>query len=294
MKLFISYRSLDSEKVDKIVARLRSLKTSDGSPRYTLWQDKYSIPDGHDWWEAIVDAIIDCQVFIFMVSRESVQNANCRAELRYARKRNRPVLPIILEDEFFYNDATGKNDIDYWESIPQELIDLRAQFLFYEGTSFISGVERALNGFAAHPERWRDIPAERPLDPRADSNAGNDSATLYNEAYDYALRMEFETAERRFQKLVNLGDPDFAEDAADWISLMREYQQILKLDSHDSTRHRVSARWEKYQQQFPKPFISLFDPKGLQSRFGKTAEDYVENGKTRPKEDIRGEDCRLQ
>jgi hypothetical protein len=36
IKLFISYRSLDSAKVDTLVARMKSLKNADGTPRY-VW-----------------------------------------------------------------------------------------------------------------------------------------------------------------------------------------------------------------------------------------------------------------
>src|SRR5882724_10752675 len=98
-KLFISYRSLDSAKVDTLVARLRSLTHSDGTPLYQIWQDKSDIVPGQDWWKAIVQGIIDCDVFVFMVSHESVQNVNCRAELSYARKRNRAIIPLVLEGE---------------------------------------------------------------------------------------------------------------------------------------------------------------------------------------------------
>ena len=110
MKLFISYRSSDSVKVDRIVNHLRSLQNSS----YQIWQDKFGIFPGEDWWESIVNAIIDCNAFLFMVSRESVQSINCKAELSYARKRNRPIVPIVLEGEFIYNPKSGKNDIDYW------------------------------------------------------------------------------------------------------------------------------------------------------------------------------------
>src|SRR5690242_8538981 len=107
-KLFISYRSLNSAKVDMLVTRLRLLKNPDDTPVYDVWQDKTHIMPGDDWWRSIGQAIIDCQIFVFMVSAESCRNINCRAELSYARKRNRPVLPVVLENEFIYRPETGK------------------------------------------------------------------------------------------------------------------------------------------------------------------------------------------
>ena len=163
---FISYASLDSSKVDTIVSRLRSLNNVGNYSHYEIWQDKYNVRDGQDWWEEIVNAIINCDVFVFMISSKSVMNNNCRAELSYARRHNRPILPLVLDGEFFYNGVTGKNDIAYWSDIPQELDDLRSQFLFYEGTSFVQRVEAATLEFIRESKRWRDIPAGRPAPPR--------------------------------------------------------------------------------------------------------------------------------
>ncbi|MCB9455519.1 MAG: SUMF1/EgtB/PvdO family nonheme iron enzyme [Anaerolineaceae bacterium] len=270
-KLFISYRSLDSSKVDTIVSRLRSLKSANNTNLFEVWQDKSNIPDGQDWWESIVDAIIDCNIFLFMVSHESFKNHNCRAELAYARKRNRPILPIVLEGEYFYNPKTGKNDIDYWDDIPQELDDLRAQFLFYEGTSFFQKLEEATSIFISDPQRWSDLPAERPRDPRS-SDEDNSVISLYDEACDYAWRVEFGTAERFFQKLINLNDHSFRGEAREWISLLREYQTLLSLATGRNTRHKLKLQWENYKRLFPKSFIEgIFDPKDIQSLLKETS-----------------------
>lgn len=65
-KLFISYRSSDAHKVDKIARDLGLLQHADGTPRYTTWQDKLNLPPASPhWWDAIVDAIEGCDVFVF-------------------------------------------------------------------------------------------------------------------------------------------------------------------------------------------------------------------------------------
>ncbi|MBL8120944.1 MAG: toll/interleukin-1 receptor domain-containing protein, partial [Anaerolineae bacterium] len=94
-KLFISYRSSDAHKVDKIARDLGLLQHADGTPRYTTWQDKLNLPPASPhWWDAIVDAIEGCDVFVFHMSRESLQSAVCLAELDYAHNRNRPIIPV--------------------------------------------------------------------------------------------------------------------------------------------------------------------------------------------------------
>ncbi len=270
-RLFISYRTLNFDKVDSILTPLRSLKLPDGNPRFQVWQDRdkeNGIRPGQDWWEAIVDAIIACDVFVFMMSADSVKSINCQAELHYARKRNRPVLPIVLRDEFFYDPNKGNYSLAYWENVPPLLDEFRTQFLFDKGASTINEVVVACEAFARQPQRWRDIEAPRPADPRPTSEANNNSITLYDEACDYAWREQFEIAERLFQKLLNNNDPHFSDDAHEWIVILRAYQQLVTFDNLKSTRHKVATQWAAYQQQFPKPFIDgIFDPKGFQGRF---------------------------
>ncbi|NWF70639.1 MAG: toll/interleukin-1 receptor domain-containing protein [Chloroflexi bacterium] len=46
-------------------------------------------PASPNWWDAIVDAIEQCDMFVFNLSCASLQSEVCRAELDYAHKRNR-------------------------------------------------------------------------------------------------------------------------------------------------------------------------------------------------------------
>ncbi len=267
MNLFTSYRSLNSGKVDNLVAQLRALKKPDETPQYNVWLDKDNIAPGKDWWEAILDAIINCKAVIFMVSRDSVQNVNCRAELSYARKRNRPIIPIVLEGEYAYNPITGKNDIDYWAHVPNELVEQRSQLLFYHDFTFVQQFESAIAAIQQEPQRWRDMSAPKPPDPRPATEANSDMGTLYDQACDFAFRLELETAERYFQRLVNANDPDFGDEAFEWVSILRDYGQIIRYDSRGTTRYKALASWPTYLKRFPKPFVAFFDPKGFQARY---------------------------
>ncbi|MCU0512398.1 MAG: toll/interleukin-1 receptor domain-containing protein, partial [Anaerolineae bacterium] len=66
--------------VDKIARDLALLQYDDGTPLYTTWQDKHNLPPASPhWWDAIVDAIITCDMFVFNLSRASLQSDVCRA-----------------------------------------------------------------------------------------------------------------------------------------------------------------------------------------------------------------------
>jgi hypothetical protein len=267
-KLFISYRSINSDRVNPIVTQLSNEKDGLGTHRYRIWQDKTGILPARDWWHAIVDGIIDCEYFVFMVSQESVKNDNCRAELSYARKRNRPIIPVVLPGEFSKNPVTDKNDIAFWQDIPDELNQMRTQFLFYDASSFLEQFEDALKQFEREPANWQDLEYPRPPDPRHVNDTNNNAAAIYDDAWDDAFRLDFEAAEQRFQRLLNSNAPDFAADAKEWITLLREYKKILEFDSKESTRYQVRGLWQEYQQKFPKRFIALFDPKDFAAQYG--------------------------
>lgn len=185
--LFVSYRSSDAGKVDKIARDLGLLKHDDGTPRYITWQDKHDLPPASpNWWDAIVDAIIDCDMFVFNLSRASLQSEICRAELEYAHRRNRPIIPVVLDGEFILVEQSGKYDLPQatWALVPDWLG--QAQFLFYVATQFYGKFQEAV---AVFERSWpRDIPAPRPLNPDSKSVHGSNHA-LYSAACDYAERL---------------------------------------------------------------------------------------------------------
>lgn len=259
-KLFISYRSSDSAKVDKISRDLSLLKHDDGTPRFTTWQDKHNLPPASpNWWDAIVDAIGDCDVFVFHLSNASLQSEVCRAELEYARKRNRPIIPVVLDGEFFLHPQSGKYDLppDTWALVPEWLG--QTQFIFYISTEFYSRFQTAIAYFERN---WpRDISVPRPLNPDSKSVHGSNHA-LYSAACDYAERLAFAEAEKHFDTLVRRQDEDYADLAAQWLNLIRRYAELIEIVEHRSPAVVFSRKWIAYQSLFPNDFVEgIFDPK---------------------------------
>jgi len=249
--------------VDKIAKDLRLLKYDDGTPRYTTWQDKHNLPPASpNWWDAIVDAIEQCDIFMFHLSLASLQSEVCRSELEYAHKRNRPIIPVVLDGEFFLNPQSGKYDLspEAWTLIPDWLRD--RQLLFYIGADFFVQFEAAVRVFE---RSWpRDIHAPRPLNPNSKSVHSNNHA-VYSAACDYAERLAFTDAEKHFEALVSRNDPDYGEYAAQWIEIIRRYDELIEIASRHSARVIFNTRLIAYRALFPKDFLDdgIFDPKGF-------------------------------
>ena len=48
------------------------------------------------WWQAILERIRGCEVFVFALSNNALQSKPCLAELRYAQELGKPVIPIQI------------------------------------------------------------------------------------------------------------------------------------------------------------------------------------------------------
>lgn len=266
-QLFISYRSSDAVKVDKIARDLGLLRYDDGTPRYTPWQDKHNLPPASpSWWDAIVEAIERCDMFVFYVSLASLQSEVCRAELDYAYRRNRPIVPVVLDGEFFLDPTSGKYNLfeDIWTFVPDWLG--QTQLIFYIPTEFYGRFQTAVELFERN---WpRDIPTPRPLNPDAKSVHGSNHA-LYSAACDYAERLALADAETHFRALIRRNDSDYADLAELWLKVIGAYGELLEMITHNSPPVVFNRKWAAYQGVFPNDALDrAFDPKGLARRSG--------------------------
>jgi tetratricopeptide (TPR) repeat protein len=263
-QLFIGYSSSDTFKVDKIARDLSLLKDASGAQLYSTWQDKHNLPPASpNWWDAIVDAIIASDVFVFNMSRASLESDVCRAELDYAHQRNRPIIPVVLEGEFILDPKSGKYNITYWNLVPDWLGE--RQFLFYIPTEFYGRFQEAMAVFERHPPR--DIDAPRPLNP---DNKGEHRSnhTRYAQAYAYAEKLAFVEARKYFSALVSRNDADYGEMAVQWLELLHRYEELVEIVNQNSPAVVFKKKWSAYTGLFPKDFIDgLFDPKDLKSRY---------------------------
>ncbi len=115
-KIFISYSRVDRDAgiVDPLVARLRKVY---GYPN--IWYDD-ELRGGDIWWKKIIEAIDACDIFMYLLSNESVESPYCRAEFEEARRlqklvitvqvRGRTRIPPELDDIQYVDMSKGVDD----------------------------------------------------------------------------------------------------------------------------------------------------------------------------------------
>jgi len=107
MGLFISYSSRDGAALAPVTAALRRAHLD-------AWLDE-ELTGGEAWWNAILEQIRSCEVFIVALSKNYLESKPCQAELRYAQDLDRPILPVQIGplDSMRVNPLASVQVIDY-------------------------------------------------------------------------------------------------------------------------------------------------------------------------------------
>ncbi|MCU0497415.1 MAG: toll/interleukin-1 receptor domain-containing protein [Anaerolineae bacterium] len=267
-RLFIGYRTTDSAQVDRIAHNLRLLTYADGTARYLPWQDKRDLPLGvPNWWDAILDAIEQSDLFVFHLTLESLKSEVCQAELDYAYRLNLPIIVVVLDGAYTLIPTSGSYRLhdEIQALLPKWL--RKIQWLFYTGAAeFFTQFQTAVETYE------RDWPtrtsAKRPLHIGDPWGGGIE---LYAEACERAYALEFQASEELFRELVRRKIADFAEIGIQWLELLQHYQELILIDSQPHTRFMFKKRWEAYLTLFPNDFFldkdEIFDPKSFRTRF---------------------------
>ena len=89
--VFISYSRKD-------IAFARLIRESLQASQIDTWIDWERIPVGERWWDEICQAIENANVFMFIISKNSIGSSVCKDEINHALKNNKRIIPIIVDD----------------------------------------------------------------------------------------------------------------------------------------------------------------------------------------------------
>ena len=119
MKVFISYARRDA-------AAVAQLRTDLEQARHDAWYDR-DLDGGQQWWTALLEQIRRSELFMFVVSPDSVRSRACRAELAYAVATRRTILPVMVRDvnvELAPDPIGSTHIVDRRERTPESVISL--------------------------------------------------------------------------------------------------------------------------------------------------------------------------
>lgn len=120
-RAYVSY----SRRQKHIVKQLaEDLKTLD----HGVWFDP-ELSGGQHWWDAILDQIKRRDIFVFAISRDSLESEACDSEWRWASALGRPILPVVIDASIspvdLPEDLAQLQLVHYREDDKKAFIDLR-------------------------------------------------------------------------------------------------------------------------------------------------------------------------
>ncbi len=89
MKIFVSYTDTDQWQVKQIEEILEN-------GGHELWYNRRIIV-GQDSKQAKLNAIMDCDAFLWLLSPESVKSESCLWEFKEAVKAHKPIIPVLIQ-----------------------------------------------------------------------------------------------------------------------------------------------------------------------------------------------------
>jgi hypothetical protein len=115
-RTFISYAREDSEFALKLAGDLRRAGAS-------IWLDRFDIPVGKHWPQAVEEALDSCSQFLAILSPASVGSHNVIAELNFALDEGKRIFPVLCHEcrrpfrirALQYADFTGDYDRGFGE-----------------------------------------------------------------------------------------------------------------------------------------------------------------------------------
>lgn len=90
-QLFISYSRKDTEITRRITQRFEA----DGLEAWVDWQD---IPPSIDWMKEIQKGIEGADVFVYLVSPDSISSPICGDEVQHAVLNGKRIIPVVVRD----------------------------------------------------------------------------------------------------------------------------------------------------------------------------------------------------
>jgi hypothetical protein len=88
--VFVSYNRESMVAAETLANDIRALG-------HVVWFDQ-ELTGGQAWWNQILASVRSCDVFVFVLTPESLSSAACTSEYGYAAALSRPILPILIAD----------------------------------------------------------------------------------------------------------------------------------------------------------------------------------------------------
>jgi hypothetical protein len=242
--IFISYNRKNRSLADALAKDFRALG-------HVAWLDE-ELSGGQRWWDEILSRIQKCEVFVFVLDRESLTSVACTSEYGYANALGKPILPIRVSPDV--SDSSLPEALSVLQYVDYSEQDRNAAFR----------LARALGGIDPPPP----LPDPLPPSPEVPLSYLGKLAPLVMSATELTRAQQ---ADLVFQLKNGLTDPDTVQETRELLQQLRRRQDLyarVAKDIDDLLEDPGSRQTTKLHVTQPKGPVTppTSDPKGHQPR----------------------------
>ncbi len=247
MKIFVSYARVDKPYCIRIIETLHA---------HEVWYDQ-RLYAGQDWWKEILRRLDWCEVFVYLLSPDSVASLYCRRELELALRLKRDIIPVLISAETVLPEAM--KDWQYVDLCDELTVENVSQLL-----NAILMVERQKAAVPVPPIVADEVNTSPAPSSKPASLISDGVRALEEGKFDRAVMLLKQAKasgyESRFvplDKLLRIAEAALNE-RSQTREVEREYQHIVALFAFESTRQLACEALAEFRREF-----GDYDPQGL-------------------------------
>ena len=247
MKIFVSYARADKPYCIRIIETLHA---------HDVWYDQ-RLYAGQDWWKEILRRLDWCEVFLYLLSPDSVTSQYCRRELELALRLKRDIIPVMIT-----RDTVLPENMRDWQ-----YVDLSDNLTVENVSQLLNAILMVERQKAIEPAPAAELEASDGRAGAAANPAGAISdavGALEKGDYRRAARLLRQAKASGYQsrfvkidKLLRVAESAL-EERKQTREVDREYQHIVALFAFESTRQMACEALEEFRREF-----GDYDPRGL-------------------------------
>ena len=258
MNVFISYARVDKHFCNHFVKQIQEA--------YNIWYDGRLLA-GQDWWKEIYRRLIWSDVFIYLLSPDSVNSIPCQRELSIVRQLKRPIIPVVISPNTPIPKVLSKlHYVDMSNGLTAENVS--------ELLTVLVHIERKLAS-SARKKKQHQVPEDESIVSESDVTVIMNAVeqALANDEYENALilldQIDPHGAESNIQilnRMVELTEKT-VEDQARVKEMKRRYHTTVS--RYRRNRERTLESFEIFRKEFKvqdPPELAFHAPNGATSR----------------------------
>lgn len=247
MKIFVSYARVDKPFCIRIIETMNA---------HEVWYDQ-RLYAGQDWWKEIQRRLAWCEVFVYLLSPESVASRNCRRELAIARHLKRDIIPVLIDSDTVLPEAMRAwHYVDLSNALTAQNVSRLLNAILM--------VERARKAASATPSARPATPASQPAETSPAALISAAVRAIEEDDYESAVRLlrlakdsGYQSRFVRVDELLRSAQAALSERRQSR-EVKREYQHIVALFNFESTRSIACEALAEFQKEF-----GDYDPQNL-------------------------------